>query len=304
VGGQAVIEGVMMRTPNAYAVSVRLPNGSIVREGGAVAKYSDRWPILKKPVLRGVGTLVQSLVLGVKALNYSASALAAAEEPEGQGAQGLSAWMLTISLLFSAVIGAGLFIFLPLFLAGLLRSAAPAFQNWLLFNLADGLIRLVIFLAYICAMMISKDIRRVFEYHGAEHKVVYNWEAKRELTPANAEGYSRLHPRCGTSFLLIVMCVSIVVFSIFKFSSFWMLAASRIVLMPLIAGLSYEVIRWSAKQDRGSKIFLAFKPGLLLQRLTTKEPDNSQLEVAIDALNYALEIEKGVEIERSKEAAA
>lgn len=306
VGGQAVIEGVMMRTPNAYAVSVRLPDGSIVREGRAVEKYSSRWPILKRPVLRGVGTLAQALVLGVRTLNYSASVLAAAEDPQGsgKGGQGLSAWMLTATLAFSALLGAGLFIFLPLFLAGLLKSAIPAFQNWVLFNLADGVIRLLIFIGYIGAMMFSRDIRRVFEYHGAEHKVVYNWESKGPLTPENAAGFSRLHPRCGTSFLLVVMAVSIVVFSVFKFQSFWMLAGSRIVLMPLIAGLSYELIRWSSKQDRGSIVFMAFKPGLLLQRLTTREPDDKELEVAIDALNYAMEIEKGLPAGGTKAAAA
>jgi uncharacterized protein YqhQ len=304
VGGQAVIEGVMMRTPNAYAVSVRLQNGTIVREGRAVAKISSRWPILKKPVLRGIGTLAQSLVLGIRTLNYSASVLAAEDDPQGKAGQGLSAWMLTGTLIFSAMIGAGLFIFLPLFFAGLLRGAVPLFQNWVLFNLADGLIRLLIFVAYIGAMVLSRDIRRVFEYHGAEHKVVYSWENKKELTPENAALFSRLHPRCGTSFLLVVMSVSIVVFSVFKFSSFWMLAASRLLLMPLIAGLSYELIRWSSKQDRSSMIFMAFKPGLLMQRMTTREPDVSQLEVAIDALKYAMEIEKGLEPETVKEAAA
>jgi uncharacterized protein YqhQ len=304
VGGQAVIEGVMMRTPNAYAVSVRLQNGTIVREGRAVAKFSSCWPILNKPVLRGVSTLAQSLVLGIRTLNYSASVLAAEEDPQGKAGQGLSAWMLAVTLIFSALIGAGLFIFLPLFLADLLRGAVPIFKNWVLFNLADGLFRLVIFVAYIGAMVLSRDIRRVFEYHGAEHKVVYSWENKKELTPENAAIFSRLHPRCGTSFLLVVMSVSIVVFSIFKFSSFWMLAASRMLLMPLIAGLSYELIRWSSRQDRNSKVFMAFKLGLLLQRMTTREPDAGQLEVAIDALKFAMEIEKGLEMGTVKEAAA
>lgn len=310
VGGQAVIEGVMMRTPNAYAVAVRLPNGSITHEGRRVARLSERHPLFKRPLLRGVAVLVQSLVLGVRALNFSA---AAAAEEAGAGTstdnekpvvQGLSNWVLVLTISFSAVVGAGLFVVLPLYLAGVLKSHVGFFQNWLAFNLADGVIRLVVFIGYIGAMLFSRDIRRVFEYHGAEHKVVYNWEARQPLSVVTAGTFSRLHPRCGTSFLLVVMSVSIVVFSAFKFSSFWLLAGSRLVLMPLIAGLSYELIRWSARQSRDSVLFMAFKPGLMLQRLTTREPDAGQLEVAIEALNAALEIERNVAREAAKEAAA
>jgi uncharacterized protein YqhQ len=304
VGGQAVIEGVMMRTPHAYAVAVRKPDGSIVREGHRITSLGEKYPRFKWPVVRGAAILGQSLVLGIRALNFSAAAMAENGAEGGKDSQdnGIPGWMLAVTLVFSALLGIALFILLPLFLAGQLRNQLALFENWLAFNLADGIMRLVIFIAYIAAMLLSRDIRRVFEYHGAEHKVVYNWEAKIPLSVDKASGYSRLHPRCGTSFLLMVMAVSILIFSLFKFKTYWLLAASRLILMPLIAGLSYELIRWSARQSRESLTFAAFRLGLLLQRMTTREPDPGQLEVAIAALNHALEMETQIAAERKAAA--
>jgi uncharacterized protein YqhQ len=380
VGGQAVIEGVMMRTPNAYAIAVRKADGTIVNTAAALPKWSDKHPILKLPVLRGGAILVQSMGLGIKALNFSANeAFADAEaaeeaeevalaltpaviEGEGdfagltgavpglipvptqqrsrdemkKGGTAAAAGSIAFALFFNVL----LFIVAPLLLTNALfiaagwatppsaaasttqeaQTAAPGATNnssapaaasdpWysraygsvstylhpvrpsVAFNLIDGMIRMAFFLIMIFSFSLLKDIRRVFEYHGAEHKTVFTWEAGLPLTVENARPQPRQHPRCGTSFLMVVMLVSIVLFSIIKFDSLLYNMLVRIALIPLVAGLSYEIIRLSAKKE-GSFVFkMITLPGVWLQNITTKEPDDEQLEVAIEALKESLKLE-------------
>jgi uncharacterized protein YqhQ len=388
VGGQAVIEGVMMRTPNAYAIAVRKADGTIVNTAAVMPKWSDKYPILKLPVLRGGAVLVQSMGLGIKALNFSASEaftemeVAPAEEMayaltpaviEGEGdfagitgaipglfpmptqkrakdemKKGTTAAAAS-SIVFALFFNVMLFVVAPLLLTNALFIAAgwatpppstdsssatqtqsgsavagsttaatnpstttgatAANAAWytrayngvrtylhpvrpsVAFNLVDGGIRMVFFLTMIFSFSLLKDIRRVFEYHGAEHKTVFTWEAGLPLTVENARPQPRQHPRCGTSFLMIVMLVSIVLFSIIKFDSLLYNMLVRVALIPLVAGLSYEIIRVSAKKE-GSFIFnLITLPGIWLQSITTKEPDDGQLEVAIEALKESLKLE-------------
>src|SRR5437879_6120953 len=372
VGGQAVIEGVMMRTPNAYAIAVRKADGTIVNTAAALPKWSDKYPILKLPVLRGSAVLIQSMGLGIKALNYSASeAFAEAElakaaeievaltpaviEGEGdfagltgavpglfpiptrkrpkdelnKGATAAAASSIVFALIFNVL----LFVAAPLLLTNALfigtgwatpaaSSASPVQLNtdantaspnsnetwyaktWtsartylrpvrpsVAFNLIDGLIRMTFFLIMIFSFSLVKDIRRVFQYHGAEHKTVFTWEAGLPLTVENARPQPRQHPRCGTSFLMVVMLVSILLFSVIKFDSLVYNFLVRIALIPFVAGFSYEIIRWSARKESGAFFKLVTRPGVWLQNITTQEPDDSQLEVALEALKESLKLE-------------
>ena len=377
VGGQAVIEGVMMRTPNAYAIAVRKTDGTIVNTAAKLPKWSDKAPILKLPILRGGAVLLQSMGLGIKALNYSASeAFAEAEEAkaaeveialtpaviEGEGdfagltggVPGLfpipkkkrskdelkkgSTAAAASSIVFALIFNVLLFIAAPLLLtnaifvaagwapqaiettvtgkdAGAPQAGKPALPDtsasepalrraWnsvrgylhpvrptVGFNLIDGLIRMSFFLIMIVTFSLLKDIRRVFEYHGAEHKTVFTWEKGLDLTVANARPQPRQHPRCGTSFLMVVMLVSILLFSVIKFDSLLFNFLVRILLIPVVAGLSYEIIRLSAKKESGAFFKTITRPGVWLQNITTKEPDDSQLEVAIEALKESLKLE-------------
>src|SRR5437588_8128916 len=378
VGGQAVIEGVMMRTPNAYAIAVRKADGTIVNTAAALPKWSDKYPILKLPVLRGSAVLIQSMGLGIKALNYSASeAFAEAEEAkaaeievaltpaaiEGEGdfagLTGAVPGLFPIptrkrpkdelkkggtaaaasSIAFALIFNVLLFVAAPLLLtnalfvaAGWTPSAAVrtasgsdrltsdkdagasepqthALQPWYThtwdalrgylhpvrptvgFNLIDGLIRMTFFLIMIFSFSLLKDIRRVFEYHGAEHKTVFTWEKGLALTVDNARPQPRQHPRCGTSFLMVVMLVSILLFSVIKFDSLLFNFLVRIALIPIVAGLSYEIIRLSARKESGAFFKSITRPGVWLQNITTKEPDDSQLEVALEALKESLKLE-------------
>jgi uncharacterized protein YqhQ len=296
VGGQAVIEGVMMRTPHAYAVAVRRADGSVEVKRELVKRLSDYWKPLSWAIIRGFAVLIQSLVLGLRTLNYSinVSMKDLESEPKDKPKKGKKEGTI-LPVVGSMVLGVGvavfLFILLPLWITTWLRGYVPAIHNWLIFNLVDGLIRVVFFLSYLLLISLMKDIRRVFRYHGAEHKVVHTWEAAEDLTVENARKKSTLHPRCGTSFLLFVMVVSIVVFSLFKFDAFWAIFLSRLVLVPLVSGLSYEMIRFSAPRCRRGFFRLIVLPGLALQRITTKEPTDDQLEIAIRALKEALELE-------------
>jgi uncharacterized protein YqhQ len=305
VGGQAVIEGVMMRTPHAYAVAVRHTDGSIEVKREPVRRLSELWKPLTWPVIRGFSVLLQSLVLGIRTLNFSFNAALADVEPKpgGKPAKKLqeNSWLpVTVTMLGAAAVGIVIFILAPLWITTWLKGYFASIHNWVVFNLVDGVIRVAFFLAYILLISRMKDIRRVFQYHGAEHKVVHTWEAKEDLTVANARLKSTLHPRCGTSFLLSVMVVSIVVFSIFKFQAFWAIFLSRVVLIPVISGISYELIRFSAPRSRKGFFRFAVMPGLALQRITTKEPGDDQLEIAIRALQEALELD-GI---RAREAQA
>ena len=352
VGGQAVMEGVMMRTPSAYAIACRRKDGSITTTAEALPRWSDKYSWLRFPVLRGGATLIKSMALGVKALNFSArvweedheetqteKAAAAELEPafaegttddsftkapvkvvlpeksKSKGKKAASSAGAVGSIAFALLFNVLLFIAAPLLLTNILFIAfgwadAPLLtadanwwttikayiweikpHSWLAFNLIDGIVRMIFFVTMILTMSWIKDIRRVFEYHGAEHKTVFTWEKGLALTPANATGQRRQHPRCGTSFLMVVMLIAIVLFSVIKFDAFWMNLVVRIALMPLVAGLSYEVIRYAAKKESGAIFKIMTLPGLWLQNITTQEPDNEQLEVAIRALEESLKLE-------------
>jgi len=379
VGGQAVIEGVMMRTPNAYSIAVRKADGTIVNISAQLPKWSVKYPLLKLPILRGSALLVQSMGLGIKALNYSANeafgdAQAADEkevrvaltpaviEGEGDfaGLTGAVPGLFPVptekrakdemkkggtaaaagSIIFAMIFNVLLFVAAPLLLTNALfigagwapspdptvatsgqTAGAPASANdgssssdanapawysraWSTvktylhpvrpsvgFNLIDGLIRMSFFLIMIFSFSLLGDIRRVFEYHGAEHKTVFTWEAGLPLTVENARPQPRQHPRCGTSFLMVVMLVSIALFSVIKFDSLVYNFLVRLALVPLVAGLSYEIIRLSAKKESGWFFKLITRPGVWLQNITTQEPDDGQLEVAIEALKESLKLE-------------
>jgi uncharacterized protein YqhQ len=288
VGGQAVIEGVMMRSPNSMAVAVRRPNGEIVVKREKLDFFSEKKFLSKLPLVRGVISLLSALVLGMKALNFSANQ-SLEEEQE------VSSW--TMGLTFTFALGFGIFLFfmIPLFLTKWLRFTIPVVStSGILFNLVDGVLRLMIFLAYLRAISFFKEVRRIFQYHGAEHKSIFAFESGdgEALTPDRVRGFSYLHPRCGTSFLLIVMVVSILVFALVPHQlSFGYKVASRVVFIPLIAGLAYEIIRF-ADQKRERRIMQCFIiPGLWLQRLTAREPSEDQIEVALRALREVLELE-------------
>src|SRR5436853_6600576 len=366
VGGQAVIEGVMMRTPNAYAIAVRKADGTIVNTAAALPKWSDKAPILKLPILRGGAVLMQSMGLGIKALNYSASeAFAEAEEAEVQvaltpaviegegdfagitgGVPGLfpipkkkrskdelkkgGTAAAASSIVFALIFNVLLFVAAPWLLTNAIFVAvgwapqatqgsnatagndagAPQPETTAIrrtwnsmrgylhpvrptvgFNLIDGMIRMSFFLTMIIGFSLLKDIRRVFEYHGAEHKTVFTWEKGLALTVDNARPQPRQHPRCGTSFLMVVMLVSIILFSVIKFDSLLFNFLVRIALIPVVAGLSYEIIRLSARKESGAFFKTITRPGVWLQNVTTKEPDDQQLEVAIEALKASLKLE-------------
>lgn len=291
----------MMRSPGAFGVAVRRPDGSIAFQRGKVASLAKRYPFLKLPVLRGVAVLFQSLALGIRSLNFSAEEAMAEDEKEKNGApqpaapeapagKTTSNWAIAGSMAFGLGAGVLIFLLLPLWLTQLAQKHLLGGDlSSLSFNLVDGGLRAVFFLAYIFLISRMKDIHRVFQYHGAEHKVVFNYEKKLPLTVANARVQSRLHPRCGTSFLLFVLLVSILVFALIpKEASFVVKFGGRLLLVPVIAGLSYEVLRFTAKHRAAPLLALLVAPGLALQRITTQEPTDDMLEVAIAALEEAL----------------
>jgi uncharacterized protein YqhQ len=299
VGGQAVMEGVMMRAPHSYCVAVRKPTGEIVTEEMRLARISDQYPIFRYPVFRGVGILYQSMKLGIKALRFSANVALEAELQAGNAKPGKQAkeakeppkWAMAASMLFPLVFFIFMYKFLPLFLVTKLEAFYPVLAGRLAFNTADGVIRIAIFLAFLYLVSRWKDMRRVWEYHGAEHKVVFNFESGQPVTVENAQRFTTFHPRCGTSFLLVVMVVSMVVYALVPVDGFLAKFITRIAFLPLIVGLSYELIRYAAKR-RGSVLALLTAPGLWLQRITTKPPADDQTAVAIRALEGAMELEK------------
>lgn len=277
VGGQAVIEGVMMRGFGKVATAVREPNGSIAVEVKPVNSISDKYPILKKPFLRGTVSLFESLILGLKSLSYSAKM--AGEEDEQ-----LSDKEMAGTIVLALVLASVLFIAIPTGSAKLFHSIT---EDPIFLNLMEGVLRLVIFIAYIFAISRMKDIQRVFQYHGAEHKTIFCYEADLPLTVENVQKFPRLHPRCGTAFLLIVMLVSIFVFAFLGWPDLWLRILSRIVLLPVVAGISYEIIRAAAKTSNPI-LKLAIMPGLWLQYLTTRPPEDDMVEVAIASLNAVI----------------
>jgi len=285
IGGQAVLEGVMMRSLTGYSVAVRQPNGDVAVKKDKLVSITAKYPFLKFPVLRGSVVLIQSLILGMRALNYSASV---ATENEA-GEQEMSNWAMASTMLVAMVVGLGVFILAPLGITNLIRHFFAPHMGNLAYNAIDGVLRAAFFFIYILSISFMDDIKRVFQYHGAEHKTVYTFEANEELTVENARTKSTLHPRCGTSFLMFVMAISILVFSLVPSTvPFVVKFAARVVLIPLIAGLAYEVIRFSARHLGNPVCRLLTRPGMLLQKITTKEPDDLQLAVAITALKEAL----------------
>lgn len=298
VGGQAVIEGVMMRGSKGIATAVRKSDGEIE------VNFEENIPLSKKntflglPIIRGFVGLIESLVIGIKTLNYSAS-LFEDEEEEGEPSKFdeffqrvfkdktndiITAVTLIISLAFSILI----FFILPTFAANIFKKANV--NNTIALNLIEGVIRVVIFIMYIYIIGKMEDIKRVFEYHGAEHKTIFCYENEMELTPENAQKFGRLHPRCGTNFLFLVMIVSILLFSLTGWSTLWQRILSRIILLPVVSGVTYEIIRWMGKSSGKLSYILAY-PGLMLQKLTTREPDLKELEVAIKSLKVSEGIE-------------
>lgn len=290
VGGQAVMEGVMMRAPHSYCVAVRKPNGEVVIDESPLPKVSEKYPIFKYPILRGLGTLGQAMALGIKALRFSANAALDEGDPNKKP-QEISGWAMGLNLLFSIGFFIFLYKFVPLWLATKLGSVYHPMDSRIAINLVDGFIRIAIFLVFLSAVSRMKDIRRVFEYHGAEHKVVFNFESGQPVTVENAQRFKTFHPRCGTSFLLVVMVLSMLLYALIPVDGFAAKFASRIALLPLIAGLSYELIRFAAKRQ-GALMGTLTAPGLWLQRITTKPPSNDQTAIAIRALDGAMQLEK------------
>jgi uncharacterized protein YqhQ len=294
VGGQAVIEGVMMRGVDWWSLAVRRPDDSIGVHEYPLTSYMKKYPVLKLPVLRGMVALFESLVIGIRALTLSAN------ESLGEEEEQLGKKEIGITLVIAFAFAIGLFFLAPLFLTGLL-------DHWLgegfLFWLVEGFVRVGIFLVYLVIVTQLKDLRRVFEYHGAEHMSIHALEHGEELTVANVEKYKTLHLRCGTSFLLIVLVVSIFVFAAVGRPDWYLLVLSRVILVPLIAGISYEIIRFAGRHENSRVVRVVMAPGLGLQWLTTKHPDSAQVEVAIAALERIIELEpqdrppvKGVEV--------
>ena len=282
VGGQAVMEGVMMRGVSTWAVGVRKPDGEIDVQSFPLVSWTKRHRAFRLPVIRGVVALVESLNIGFKALGMSANAQLDEEEEPISGAM----WFGTV--LVALLFAVGLFFVVPVGLTSLFKDQlGSAFLFWLV----EGVVRTAIFLGYIVLLARVRDLRRVFEYHGAEHKTISCFEAGLPLTPENAQRFSRLHPRCGTSFLLIVMIVAIFVFAPIGLPEWYILLASRILGVPLIAGLSFEVIKWAGRNRRKPWVQKLMWPGMMLQKLTTREPDHEQLAVAIAAMEAVLAVE-------------
>jgi uncharacterized protein YqhQ len=282
VGGQAVMEGVMMRGVSTWAVGVRKPEGEIDVQSFPLVSWTKRQRAFRLPVIRGVVALVESLNIGFKALGMSANAQLDEEEEPISGAM----WFGTV--LVALLFAVGLFFVVPVGLTSLFKDQlGSAFLFWLV----EGVVRTAIFLGYIVLLARVRDLRRVFEYHGAEHKTISCFEAGLPLTPENAQRFSRLHPRCGTSFLLIVMIVAIFIFAPIGLPAWYLLLASRIFGVPLIAGLSFEVIKWAGRNRRKPWVQKLMWPGMQLQKLTTREPDDEQLAVAIAAMEAVLDVE-------------
>ncbi len=304
IGGQAVIEGVMMRGPRDTALAVRKPDGTINLDVWKTSSVRDRYPILGIPLLRGVVNFVEMLIFGYKTLMKSAEIAGVDEdEPEksGQveGSSGVESQtaeneggiskvamdaLTGFSMLLGFVIAILLFVVAPTFIVGRTNQ----FVHWGRFEtIVEGVIKIAIFVGYLAVIAKMKDIQRVYEYHGAEHKTIYCYEHGEELTPENARKYTRFHPRCGTSFLLVVLVVNILVFSFVTWKVLWLRILLTFVLLPLVVGISYEIIKFAGRHDNSFMRFI-LAPGLWLQRLTTREPDDSQLEVAIKSIKAVL----------------
>ena len=337
VGGQAVLEGVMMRSPHAWAIACRKPSGEVVTMSEPLARPSEKHKWMAWPIVRGVMTLGYAMSLGYRALRFSANV--AIEEVIGSDASNtkhvetaaaavplkpalslsngrseaepstnaattdsaqtksrekaatISGWMAAVNVVISLAFFIVMYKLVPLLATNELKKWNPAFSGQIMFNLVDGIIRLLLFLLFIWGVSLFPDIRRVYQYHGAEHKTVFAFENGDPLETGAVQKYSTYHPRCGTSFLMTVMLISIGFYMLVPFTTFWARFASRIVLLPLIAGVSYEIIRFAAKH-RGSLFAMMTAPGLWLQRITTKPPSDEQAQCAIVALDHAMALEK------------
>ena len=297
VGGQAVLEGVMMRSPHAWGIAVRKPSGEIVTHSEPLERPSEQHKWMGWPVVRGVMTLGHAMTLGFRALKFSANAALeeiSANDPDSKD-QGkkmeIPGWVAGVNMAFSIAFFIFMYKYLPLLATTELKRVNPVFGQQFVFNLVDGLIRIAMFLLFVWGVSLWKDIRRVYEYHGAEHKTVFAFENGDPLETAAVQKYSTYHPRCGTSFLMTVMIISMIVYMAIPVHTFWARFAIRIALLPLIAGVSYEIIRFAAKH-RGSLFALMTAPGLWLQRITTQPPDDREVECAIVALDEAMKLEK------------
>lgn len=322
VGGQAVLEGVMMRSPHAWAIACRKPSGEVVTMSEPLERPSEKHKWMAWPIVRGVMTLGYAMNLGYRALRFSAN-VAIEDVMESENAHGetasdalparsavetaksaeslksenrekaatLSSWLAGVNIVLSLAFFIFMYKYIPLLAATELKRIDPALGGRIAFNLVDGGIRLALFLLFIWGVSLWKDIRRVYEYHGAEHKTVFAFEDGKPLEAAEVQKYSTYHPRCGTSFLMTVMLISIGFYMLVPYTTFWARFASRIVLLPVIAGVSYEIIRFAAKH-RGSLFALMTAPGLWLQRITTQPPSDEQAQCAIVALDHAMSLEK------------
>jgi uncharacterized protein YqhQ len=291
VGGQAVLEGVMMRAPHAWGIAIRKPDGELAVHSEPLVRPSDKSPWKGWPFIRGLVTLGSAMALGFKALRYSAD-IALENEAAASGEKlEMNNWVLGLNVALSLGFFIFMYKFLPFAAARSARHWAPETANSALFALLEGVIRLAIFLGFIWLTSRWGDIRRVYQYHGAEHKTVFAFEGREPLSAASVQPYSTFHPRCGTSFLMTVMILSIGVYALVPVHGFWAGFASRILLLPVIAGGSYEIIRYAARK-RSSLFALMTAPGLWLQRITTQPPDDTQVECAIVALNHAMELEQ------------
>ncbi len=296
VGGQAVLEGVMMRSPHAWGIACRKSSGEITTHSETIERPSEKHKWMAWPILRGIMTLGYAMKLGYRALQYSTNVMLGElqPEPEIEGKKKkfeISGWVGTANIIFSIGFFIFMYKYLPLLAATELKKYNPALGGQIMFNLVDGIIRLAFFLLFIWGLSLMKDIRRVYQYHGAEHKTVFAFENGDPLDTGSVQKYPTFHPRCGTSFLMTVMLISIVVYMAIPVTTFWARFAVRVALLPLIVGGSYEIIRYAAKH-RGSLFALMTAPGLWLQRITTQPPSDDQAQCAIVALDHAMLLEK------------
>ena len=294
VGGQAVLEGVMMRSPHAWAIACRKPSGEVSTHSEPLERLSEKHKWMGYPVLRGVATLGHAMTLGFRALKFSANvALDEVQISETEPTKKLevTAWMAAVNIIISVGFFILMYKWLPLIAATRLTKGHPSLSGQIGFNFVEGVIRMALFLLFIFGTSLMKDIRRVYQYHGAEHKTVFAFENGDPMETAAVQKYSTYHPRCGTSFLMTVMIISMLVYMLFPVHTLLTRFAVRLALLPVIAGLSYEIIRFAAKH-RGSLFALLTAPGLWMQRITTQAPSDDQAQCAIVALEHAMSLEK------------
>lgn len=297
IGGQAVIEGVMMRSPNFIVVSVRKQSGKIKEKKEKFVSVAKKYTFFKMPILRGIVNLIEMMVVGFRALDFSANE-SAFEDPKSKDEKNpkekfLDVLLMAFSVVFALLLGLFLFKLVPLSIAEFLSGNFKFIrENYIIYNFIDGITKMAIFVLYIFLISLAPTFKRVFEYHGAEHKAVFTYEKNLPLTVANAKKQSRFHPRCGTSFVFVVFAISIFVYTLVpKLPEFQENLALRILLLPLIAGISYEALKLSAKHTEKWWVKVLIWPGLLFQKITTRDPDENQLEIALNSLKKALEAE-------------